>query len=113
MLRQEREGALLESLGGLERTPLSASNLGWGIAFAAVAVASVIDWRSRKIPNLLTFPLAGLALLGNCVAGGFHGFLSALVGLAVGLAFFLLLMSLGAMGPGDVKLMAGLGALLG
>jgi len=108
-----RRDDLLESLGGLERTPLSASNLGWGIAFAAVTVASVIDWRSRKIPNLLTFPLAGLALLGNCVAGGFHGFLSAVVGLAVGLVFFLLLMALGAMGPGDVKLMAGLGALLG
>ena len=100
-------------LGGLERTPLSGTNLGWGIAFAAVAVASVIDWRSRRIPNLLTFPLAGVALLGNCVAGGFHGLLTAVVGLAVGLVFFLLLMSLGAMGPGDVKLMAGLGALLG
>ena len=97
----------------MQHTPLSETNLGWGIAFAAVAVASVIDWRSRKIPNLLTFPLAGLALLGNCVAGGFQGILSAVVGLAVGLVFFLLLMALGAMGPGDVKLMAGLGALLG
>ena len=76
-------------------------------------MASVIDWRSRRIPNLLTFPLVGLALLGNSVAGGFHGFLSALIGLAVGLAFFLILMALGAMGPGDVKLIEGLGALLG
>jgi len=107
------EGPLLESLGGLERTPLSGNDVGWGIAFVAVAIASVIDWRSRKIPNLLTFPLAGIALLGNAVAGGFHGMLSALLGLAVGLVFFLLLMALGAMGPGDVKLMAGLGALLG
>jgi prepilin peptidase CpaA len=110
---ESAEGPLLESLGGLERTPLSGNDLGWGIAFVAVAIASVIDWRSRKIPNLLTFPLAGIALLGNAVAGGFHGMLSALLGLAVGLVFFLLLMALGAMGPGDVKLMAGLGALLG
>jgi prepilin peptidase CpaA len=35
------------------------------------------------------------------------------VGLVLGLLFFLLLMGLGAMGAGDVKLMAALGALLG
>jgi prepilin peptidase CpaA len=97
----------------LDRTPLSGMNLGWWIALAAVAVASVIDWRSRRIPNLLTFPLVAIALLGNSVAGGGTGFLSSVIGLAVGLVFFLLLMALGAMGPGDVKLMAGLGALLG
>ena len=103
----------MDALVGLDRTPLSGMNLGWWIAFAAVAVASVIDWRSRRIPNLLTFPLAAVALLGNAVAGGGTGFVSSLIGLAVGLVFFLLLMALGAMGPGDVKLMAGLGALLG
>ncbi len=103
----------MDALVGLDRTPLSGMNLGWWIAFAAVAVASVIDWRSRRIPNLLTFPLAAVALLGNAVAGGGAGFVSSLIGLAVGLVFFLLLMALGAMGPGDVKLMAGLGALLG
>lgn len=108
-----REGPLLESLGSIDRTPLSGMNLGWWIALAAVAVASVIDWRSRRIPNLLTFPLVAFALLGNSVAGGGSGFLASLVGLAIGLVFFLLLMALGAMGPGDVKLMAALGALLG
>jgi len=103
----------MSALAGMDRTPLSEMQLGWWIALAAVAVASVIDWRSRRIPNLLTFPLAAVALLGNSVAGGASGLLSSVVGLAVGLVFFLLLMVLGAMGPGDVKLMAGLGALLG
>ena len=102
-----------DALAGIGRTPMSDMNLGWWIAFAAVSVASVIDWRSRRIPNLLTFPLAVIALLSNAVAGGGSGFLSSVAGLVVGLVFFLLLMSLGAMGPGDVKLMAGLGALLG
>ena len=102
-----------DALAGIGRTPMSEMNLGWWIAFAAVFVASVIDWRSRRIPNLLTFPLAAIALLSNAVAGGGSGFLSSIAGLVVGLVFFLLLMSLGAMGPGDVKLMAGLGALLG
>jgi prepilin peptidase CpaA len=86
---------------------------GWWVAFAAVAVASAIDWRTRRIPNLLTFPLALAALVANVVVGGWSGGLSSLVGLFVGLVFFLLLMLLGAMGPGDVKLMAALGALLG
>jgi prepilin peptidase CpaA len=83
------------------------------IALLAVAVASAIDWRTRKIPNRLTFPLALGAVAANALAGGWMGGLSAALGLAFGLAMFLLLMLLGAMGPGDVKLTAGLGALLG
>jgi len=107
------EANLFEGLGQFGRTPLGAGNWGWWIAFAAVAVASVTDWQSRRIPNLLTFPLALLALVANGVVGGWPGALSSFVGLIVGLVFFLLLMALGAMGPGDVKLMAALGALLG
>ncbi len=92
---------------------MSQVSWGWWIALAVVATASAIDWRTRKIPNLLTFPLALLALVANGVMGGGYGIGSAAVGLIAGLAFFLVLMFLGAMGPGDVKLMAGLGALLG
>ncbi len=110
---KEGEGTLVDAASHIGRTPLGAVNWGWWIAFAAVAVASVIDWRTRRIPNLLTFPLAFAALVANVVVGGWSGGLSSLVGLCVGLAFFLLLMLLGAMGPGDVKLMAALGALLG
>lgn len=62
---------------------------------------------------MLTFPLAIVALVANVVVGGWVGGLSSGLGLVFGLAFFLLLMLLGAMGPGDVKLMAALGALLG
>jgi len=100
-------------MGQIGHTPLGTVNWGWWIAFAAVFVASVIDWRSRRIPNWLTFSLAFSALVANVVVGGWPGGLSSLVGLIVGLVFFLLLMLLGAMGPGDVKLMAALGALLG
>jgi len=107
------EGTLLQGTSALAYSPIGLTNWGWWIAFVAVGIASVIDWRTRRIPNLLTFPLAFAALIANGVVGGWVGGLSSLAGLIFGLAFFLLLMTLGAMGPGDVKLMAALGALLG
>jgi prepilin peptidase CpaA len=100
-------------LDALIKTPLSALSWGWWIAFAAVAVATVIDWNTRRIPNALTFPLALVALAVNAYLGGAMGLAGSAVGLVFGLAFFLVLMALGAMGAGDVKLMAALGALFG
>jgi prepilin peptidase CpaA len=100
-------------LDALIRTPLSVQPWGWWIAFATVAVATVIDWNSRRIPNLLTFPVALLGLVLNGVLGGGWGLAGSAIGLFIGLGLFLVLMNLGAMGAGDVKLMAALGALLG
>jgi prepilin peptidase CpaA len=92
---------------------LSQVSWGWWIALAVVATASVIDWRTRRIPNLITFPLALGALVANGVLGGGVGVGAAAIGLVVGLLIFFVLVMLKAMGPGDAKLMAGLGALLG
>jgi prepilin peptidase CpaA len=92
---------------------LSQVSWGWWIALAVVATASVIDWRTRRIPNLITFPLALGALVANGVVGGGVGVGAAAIGLVVGLLIFFVLVMLKAMGPGDAKLMAGLGALLG
>jgi len=75
--------------------------------------AMITDLRARLIPNALV--LAG-ALTGSLLAG-LHpdgiGFLHALGGLALGLAAFLPMYLLRAMGAGDVKLMAMTGAFLG
>jgi prepilin peptidase CpaA len=78
-----------------------------------VGVALVTDLQNRKIYNWLTFPamLAGLVL--NTVLGGLQGLESSAIGLLVGSAVFLVGFFMGAMGAGDVKLMAAVGAFIG
>jgi len=77
------------------------------------AVACATDIRSSRIPNLLTFSaiLAGLLFHALLPQGG--GLTLALLGMVAGLLVFFPIFALGAMGAGDVKLMAALGAWLG
>jgi prepilin peptidase CpaA len=71
-----------------------------------VTVAGTWDWRARRIPNWLT--VSGL------VAGfAFNAPLSAAKGLGVALLVYLPLYLLRAVGGGDLKLMAAMGALAG
>ncbi|WP_338760069.1 prepilin peptidase [Massilia sp. METH4] len=81
------------------------------------------DLRARRIPNAIVFPgaLAGLALHALLPAGsglfgtpmGSLGILSALGGLALGLAILLPMYVFRLMGAGDVKLLAMVGAFAG
>ena len=91
----------------------SAGSVVTAVVIAVGLVACVTDVRHRRIPNLLTFGAAGLALLFHGVVGGTAGLQSAVIGWLVGTALFLPFFLLGGMGGGDVKLMAALGAWLG
>jgi leader peptidase (prepilin peptidase)/N-methyltransferase len=93
-------------------------------AFCALAAAGVplafFDARNSRLPNVVTLPAypASLALLGAAapfLAGGTGRFVHALIGMAVAVAFFLLLMLVSptGIGMGDVKLAGPLGAYLG
>jgi prepilin peptidase CpaA len=82
-------------------------------ALALMAWAAVEDIRSRRIPNWLTFSLILSGIAQSITAGGIIGPWQSLLGLAVGFTLTLLLFLLGAMGGGDVKLMAGVGAWFG
>ncbi len=83
------------------------------IAILVGLAAIVDDLRRRHIANWI--PAAALAGGFGWQIGqhGWMGSLYALGGAAAGLAVFLAFYLLGGMGGGDVKLMAGFGALLG
>lgn len=79
-----------------------------------VGVAAIIDDLSRRrISNWIPISAfaAGLAL--QSTQAGWRGAGSALLGTLAGAAVFLIFYLLGGMGGGDVKLMAGFGAVLG
>jgi prepilin peptidase CpaA len=84
---------------------------------AVVLAAAVFDVRYRRIPNWLTVSgvLIGIALNAflaqSLQARGM--FRSSLIGLAAGFGVYFVLYALRAMGAGDVKLMAAVGAIVG
>jgi prepilin peptidase CpaA len=82
-------------------------------ALIVAAVACATDLKSARIPNVLTFGamVAGVAF--HALLPGGDGVGAAALGLLVGLFVFLPFFALGALGAGDVKLMAGLGAWVG
>lgn len=79
---------------------------------ALMAVAVLIDIRTRKVPNMLVAAGALAGMASSLLPDGI-GILHSLGGLAVGLAMLLPMYMLRAMGAGDVKLMACAGAFLG
>jgi prepilin peptidase CpaA len=80
---------------------------------AGVLAATVIDIRTRRIPNELTAAMAGVGV--GFAASGISGLSlgASLAGFAIGLLLMLPGHALGATGAGDVKLMAAVGALVG
>lgn len=79
----------------------------------SLAVATVIDLRSQRIPNALTLPTALAALAYHLLLQGPHGLWFSLSGLGLGLGLMLVPFLLRVMGGGDVKLMAAVGAWVG
>ena len=84
-----------------------------GCAAVTVIAACITDVSTSRIPNVLTFAAAAAALAFHAIAPGGLGAAHAGLGLVVGLAVFFPLFALGAMGAGDVKLMAAIGAWIG
>jgi prepilin peptidase CpaA len=78
-----------------------------------VGIAIITDLRSRRIPNTLTFPALGAALIIRFAFQGWPGLGLALGGAAVAPAVLLLVHLGRGIGMGDLKLAAALGAFFG
>ena len=82
-------------------------------ALGIATLACATDLRSRRIPNWLTLGAMVAGLGFHALMPGGHGIAAAALGLVVGLFVFFPFFALGALGAGDVKLMAALGAWVG
>jgi Flp pilus assembly protein protease CpaA len=89
---------------------------------AALVVCSVTDIRDRRIPNVVTFPLAAAALAANAVGSfdtafaiplGAIGLPASLAGMAACFTLMLANHLFAGHGAGDVKLAAGIGGCVG
>ncbi len=79
-----------------------------------VGLAGVVeDLARRRISNWTSGGAIAGGLIVNFAYRGWTGALHSLLGAMIGFAVFLIFYLLGGMGGGDVKLMAGFGALLG
>jgi prepilin peptidase CpaA len=85
------------------------------LALAAGVSAGVVmdDVRTRRIPNLPCIVLLGIGAVAGGVSRGWSGVADGLMGAMLGFAVFLVPYCMGGLGGGDVKLMAGFGALTG
>jgi prepilin peptidase CpaA len=82
-------------------------------AVLVALMGAVIDVRSARIPNRLTYTALPAALMLRTAVLGLSGLKSGALGMLVAGGLFLLLFVLGAMGGGDMKLMAAVGAWVG
>lgn len=83
------------------------------IAVVIGLAATIEDLAHRQISNWISMAAFIAGLTFQIANGGWRGTLTALLGAVAGFIVFLVFYMLGGMGGGDVKLMAGFGALLG
>jgi prepilin peptidase CpaA len=84
------------------------------VLVGAIGIAACIDdVRRRQISNWIPGSALASGLVLQTAQHGWRGTGSALLGTLAGAGVFLIFYLLGGMGGGDVKLMAGFGALLG
>jgi prepilin peptidase CpaA len=91
--------------------------LGLSVSQAAALIvgiaACVTDYRSRRIPNVLTFGASAAAFVFWAASAHLAGLGFSVAGWVVGCVLFLPVFYLRGMGAGDVKLLAALGAWVG
>jgi len=106
----------LEPPGTAEDRPLSPQLFHQAALLSAgplIIAAMLSDVRSRRIPHWIVLSLLVVGLVGARIGGGWWGLGEGLLALVLGFGLLLPLYCLGAMGAGDVKLLAVMGLWLG
>ncbi|MBN3523338.1 A24 family peptidase [Paenibacillus apiarius] len=87
----------------------------WTAWFCSVmlSAAFITDIFTRKIPNKLTMTACAAAVVGHGIMNGWNGIAFSVAGALSGFGFMLLLFLVRAVGAGDVKLFAAIGAFMG
>lgn len=75
--------------------------------------AAMVDIRARRVPNWISFGLAFSGIMLSLLPWGHISATRATLGLTIGFALPFALYLMGAIGAGDVKLVAGVGAWIG
>ena len=83
------------------------------ILISGMSIATATDFKTGKIPNLLTVPMMLAGLIHSFLYMGVKGLGFSSCGLAVGIGIFIVPYCFGGMGGGDVKLMGAIGSLIG
>jgi prepilin peptidase CpaA len=87
--------------------------IAWWPVFIALALATLTDLRSRRIPNWLVLPFLLIGIAVSVGLHGWHGLGQSLAGIGLGALIYGVLFWMGGMGMGDVKLCAAIGAWFG
>jgi len=87
--------------------------MSWILLATLVIIATITDIRGSRIPNWVTLTGAAAGILLQLISGGWAGAWSSLIGLLSGFLPLFLLYLIGALGGGDVKLFAAIGAISG
>jgi prepilin peptidase CpaA len=83
------------------------------VLIPGVLVASWIDYKQRRVPNVLNATLAATGLAVQAWFFGWSGLGAGALGMLVGFGVLIVPWLMHGMGAGDVKLMAAIGAWLG
>jgi len=83
------------------------------LLLSILSISAIIDFRTQKIPNLITFPTVIIALLYHFFIHGIDGLIFSALGLATGIGLLIIPYILGVSGAGDAKLMGVVGAIIG
>jgi prepilin peptidase CpaA len=88
-------------------------SIAWWPILTLLAIATVVDIHSRRIPNWLVLPFLAAGVIVNTASYGVKGLERSMGGIALAVAVTGVLCWLRGMGMGDLKLCAAVGAWIG